>query len=206
LYIVSINLPQAQDQDIKMTGSRFQAAANSLGQDQDYSQSLLSTVARPVPIALPAPVPIAPSPRESENGGVPLCVVIGAVPAAEVVPICCIKACKHKDSTDQLRACAAQRYKCTKFIHSFCYGVLLIRKHAMPSLINKEEDITYVACSKRCHKKVFTALSNGQFPADINVPRLAWEKDGKLGPEDINNSMNILLEWLTENGGENYNR
>jgi hypothetical protein len=74
----------------------------------------------------------------------------------------------------------------------------------MAPIVNQDENITYVACSKRCHKKVSAALAAGTYPADRNAIRYAWEKDGKLGPEDINNSMNILLHWLTENGGENY--
>jgi hypothetical protein len=131
---------------------------------------------------------------------------VGGTAPIEVLPVCCIKQCKHKESTAQLRPCAGQRYKCVKFIHSFCYSAIFIRKHALPTLSNKEEGITHVACSKRCHKKVLTALATGAHPVDATVVRVAWKKDGKLGPDDINNSMNILLEWITENGGENYSK
>jgi hypothetical protein len=162
----------------------------------EHSQSLLSIVVAPPPI--------------TKNGTsstiVPMCLPIGAVPPAvtELVPICCIKNCKHKESTIQLRPCAGQRYNCKKFIHSFCYGVVFIKKHDMQALVNTEENETYIACSVRCHKKALAALAAGTYPADKTTVRLAWEKDGKEGPTDINNSMNILLHWLTDNGGENY--
>jgi hypothetical protein len=74
----------------------------------------------------------------------------------------------------------------------------------MEALVNTKENETYIACSRRCHKKALAALAAGTYPSDKTAIRVAWEKDGKEGPTDINNSMNILLHWLTDNGGENY--
>jgi hypothetical protein len=165
--------------------NRFQAAAGILGQDSSQSQSLLSIV--------------SPGHGNLLEQGV-------VVPNIEVdiLPVCCVKTCKHKDSTLHLRPCCGHRYTCKKFIHSYCYGALFIRKHNLESLVHPTEGATYVACTKRCHTKALTGLKNGTFPADTSTVRIAWEKDGVDGPTDINNSMNILLEWLTENGGDNY--
>jgi hypothetical protein len=39
-----------------------------------------------------------------------------------------------------------------------------------------------------------------------NNIRIPWEKDGAGGENDPSNSMNILLEWMTIDGGKNYER
>ncbi len=61
-----------------------------------------------------------------------------------------------------------------------------------------------VVCSKTCHKKVAKLLQDvlqGKQPVSKGE-HLMWEKDGKNGKDDPNNSMSILLSYLTE--GNNY--
>jgi hypothetical protein len=171
---------------------------------QDCSQSLLSQPVVPNAISPPNTTTILPDPSTQEiavNGN-----IRPTLPGFELPPnLCCYRSCKHRTSGDQLRVCAAIKFGCTKFIHSFCYGITLIKKQGCEALIDPVNDRTLAACSKRCHNKVKNALANNTYPLDNNeVPRLAWERDGREGPTDINNSMRILLEWMTEHGGRNY--
>jgi hypothetical protein len=56
--------------------------------------------------------------------------------------VCCIRNCKFRTNTNQLRVCAGQKYNCSKFIHSFCYGVLFINKHKMEPLVSNIDEET----------------------------------------------------------------
>jgi hypothetical protein len=117
--------------------------------------------------------------------------------------VCCIKQCKFKHSTEQLRRCASHPYGCTKFIHSYCYGTQFIVKSNLEPLVDPTDNTTYCACSKRCYNKVKTAIGNNTYNNEEDS-RSVWGKDGREGPEDINNSMKILLDLMTENHGSNY--
>ena len=39
---------------------------------------------------------------------------------------------------------------------------------------------------------------------EAQMPELAWDKDGKLGPTDVNTSLGLLMNWWTTEG--NYSR
>jgi hypothetical protein len=105
----------------------------------------------------------------------------------------------------ELRVCSSSMFgTCTKFIHSACYAMFL-RRQNLPGLITADGNTTFVACSKRCYNKIHNAMINNNIPTEYEHARIPWEKDGREGPDDINNSMAILLDWITENGGANYN-
>jgi hypothetical protein len=118
---------------------------------------------------------------------------------------CCVKGCKRINAEHELRLCSSNMFgTCNKFIHSACYGMFL-RSQNLPGLISADGSITFVACSKRCYNKIHNAMVNNNIPTEYEAAHIPWEKDGQEGPEDINNSMAILLDWLMENGGSNYN-
>jgi len=107
--------------------------------------------------------------------------------------LCCIKRCFKKD-TPPLMRCSLS--KCKKSIHYSCYKDLLLLPLSDPN------DNELVVCSRTCYKKVQKDLL--KLNTTGNNPRLLWEKDGKLGPNDPNNSLNILLKWLLTEG--NYSK
>jgi hypothetical protein len=121
----------------------------------------------------------------------------------EEPPCCAIKGCKLNNSLVQFRTCAAHKWTCKKHNFSFCFGALFIGKHRMEALVNEEDNVTYCVCSKRCSNKVAIALRTNSYPSDNKKIRLPWEKDGKNGEDD---SMRILLDWITEDGGAQYNK
>jgi hypothetical protein len=74
----------------------------------------------------------------------------------------------------------------------------------MAPIVNQEENITYVACSKRCNKKVSTAFAARTYPADRNAVRYTWEKDGKLGPKGYQQLDEHPAALVDGKWGENY--
>ena len=86
---------------------------------------------------------------------------------------------------------------CDKVVHHECYHRAVVKRFSVEPLLDPVTHLDLVVCSKTCHNKVERAI--------IHQPtRLPWDKDGKNGPDDPLNSMNILMEWLTEEG--NYSR
>jgi hypothetical protein len=118
---------------------------------------------------------------------------------------CASKTCKFRNSSAQIRQCAAYKFGCDKFIHSFCYGNFLA-KNQLESLIHPDDETPYCVCSKRCYNKVKHALANNTYYSPNDTTRLGWENDGRNGTNDINNSMKLLLDWMGENGALNYTR
>ena len=53
-----------------------------------------------------------------------------------------------------------------------------------------------VACTKRCYTRSVKELEKEQKEKDGSLT-LPWKKDGKLGEEDLQNSMPVLLDWWT---------
>ena len=53
-----------------------------------------------------------------------------------------------------------------------------------------------VACTKRCYTRSVKELEKEQKEKDGSLT-LPWKKDGKLGEEDPQNSMPVLLDWWT---------
>jgi hypothetical protein len=72
----------------------------------------------------------------------------------------------------------------------------------MDALVNDDNKVTYCVSSKRCYNKVATApRRNNTYPSVNKTTCLPWEKDGENREDDVNNSMSILLDGITEEGG-----
>ena len=82
---------------------------------------------------------------------------------------------------------------CTKQAHKSCYQRLLERYNVEP-LVDPANGETIIVCSKTCYNKVQKTIV--QQPSN----RIPWDKDGKDGPNDTNNLLRILLDWLLQEG------
>jgi hypothetical protein len=94
----------------------------------------------------------------------------------------------------------------TEFIHCYCFSSHFIIKSNLEALVNPYDNTTYCACSKRCYNKVKTTLGNNTYDSQDSNSRVVWGKYGQEEPEDISNSLKILLvlDWMTENHSTNY--
>jgi hypothetical protein len=171
--------------------------------DTSQSQSLLS----PVPICASA------SPETETLGHVDrmetqeLAGILQITPenSEDAVHPCSFKSCKFRRSSAQMRQCASFKFGCEKYVHSYCFGNFLA-KNDLDALIDPEDETTYCVCSKRCYNKVKNGLANNTYYAPGDTTRLGWDKDGRNGPQDINNSLKLLFDWMGENGAINYTR
>ena len=59
-------------------------------------------------------------------------------------------------------------------------------------------NVEQVICSKVCYNKLVWQLAREK--EDEAGCRLKWDDDGKLGTDDPNTSMQILLNWLLTEG------
>ena len=115
---------------------------------------------------------------------------------------CHYRSCRFAGSNHPRITCYAPG--CDRALHSFCYDLGVRRKNVLdhfdPS--NLEPPFSKIACRKDCFKKAFRHLSNVTAdPEDRNIP---WNRDGREGGDDPNNSENILIAWLQHPG--NYNK
>jgi hypothetical protein len=89
---------------------------------------------------------------------------------------------------------------CNRVFHSFCYDIGVLSKHFLPHFNEEETQHPYahVVCKKECYGKAKRHYANmSADPEDRNIP---WNKDGRLGENDPNNSENILIAWLQKPG------
>jgi hypothetical protein len=85
---------------------------------------------------------------------------------------------------------------CDRAFHSFCYDQGVLRKNGLGHFdgLNLEHPFLKIACKKDCHRKAFRHHANMTAdPEDRNIP---WNRDGREGDSDPNNSENILITWL----------
>ena len=54
-------------------------------------------------------------------------------------------------------------------------------------------------CTKACYKKL---IQHGSIilSTEGKLPDHAWDKDGKGGPDDLCNSLSVLIQWWTTEG------
>ena len=102
---------------------------------------------------------------------------------------CSIKGCPYK-TVSPVVACSHEG--CTSVCHGECYNFLVLRKNGLEPLgeCRGFEDI--IVCRKKHYnsvkKKIVTAFQDN---SNVNV---AWNKDGKNGPDDPNTSESIILD------------
>ena len=82
-------------------------------------------------------------------------------------------------------------------VHISCYNIMC-SNNRLPVLQGD-----HVICTKLCYKKYIKHLTKTK-NKEAQMPDLAWDKDGKLGPTDVNTSLGLLMNWCTTEG--NYSR
>ena len=100
-----------------------------------------------------------------------------------------------RDGVSVLQNCCA--VGCIRMMHISCYA-MICSKNSLPVLGGGQ-----VLCTKLCYKKYMKHLTKVNNQVD-QMPDLAWDKDGKLGPTDVNTSLALLMNWWTTEG--NYSR
>ena len=93
---------------------------------------------------------------------------------------------------------------CDRAFHSYCYDLGVLRKNLLGhfDLRNLQAPFLKIACKKDCYRKAYRHHANVTAdPEDRNIP---WNRDGRGGDDDPNNSENILIAWLQHPG--NYNK
>jgi hypothetical protein len=93
---------------------------------------------------------------------------------------------------------------CDRVFHLYCYsqGVLIKNNLEHFDDNNTEHPFLKIACKKGCYKKALRHQANMSVnPEDRNIP---WNRDGREGRQDLNNSKNIIIAWLWH--PSNYNK
>ena len=85
--------------------------------------------------------------------------------------------------------------ECGKDIHFQCYKHLVLQKNAMEHPFPNLPDIVF--CTKKHLGKSRKILEGREVGNNLNIQ---WEKDSKDGPDNPNNSMAILMDWITTHG------
>ena len=144
---------------------------------------------------------------------------------------CNRRGCHVPASASPLLPCASTW--CGKGMHLVCCQKFVFGYHSLPPLVSPDPTKHIVVCTKKCYNKVAKTLPSAPSTQDLpltvparvaalaakastvppSVPglgtvpdnvRLAWNKDGKNGPDDPNHSESILIAWLTTH--RNYER
>ena len=101
---------------------------------------------------------------------------------------CSRRGCYATEETQQCKAPG-----CMRQIHYSCYTSHVRLKHKLNVVFDTQGN-ELVACRKLCYVKMEKFVATGM------ETRLPWDKDGKGGQEDPNNSEKILLDWLLTEG------
>ena len=110
---------------------------------------------------------------------------------------CAVKAQVEAGSTIALVKCTVPG--CLKSLHYVCYQGHVIQKNSVePICVGEEEQIV---CSKTCYSK---KQKEQERLVAKSSSRQRWDTDAKKGPDDENNSLKIVLDWLMQEG--NYSR
>ena len=111
---------------------------------------------------------------------------------------CSIKGCPYK-TVSPVIACAHDG--CANVCHRECYNFLATRKNGLEPLAECSGFEDVAVCTKKHYDTVKKkALRSSKDNNNVNV---AWNKDGKNGPDDPNTSESIILDWW--NTFDNYN-
>src|SRR5687768_2692240 len=103
---------------------------------------------------------------------------------------CSIRGCKGFGVEFPILMCA-NKPRCSRKLHSSCCQSLVL-SHNNRAVLCDLLGAIIPCCTKKCYNTVEPKY-NGK-------TRLVWEKDGALGPEDPNNLLNLLLDWMTTEG------
>jgi hypothetical protein len=107
--------------------------------------------------------------------------------------------CKKKKCKSGTAVSRCSVNNCPKCSCVTCY-MDMVSKYKLKAIVNSKGEII-MACSKTHYTmsaKNISQLSKKDAPA--TTTKYGWNNDGKDGPNDPNTSMNILLNWLMEEG------
>ena len=109
---------------------------------------------------------------------------------------CDCRSCRVCDATTIKFNCAGDP-ECTKMFHWDCYQEFILSKNKVEHFA-KSKDV--IACTK---KHFLLAQKKGALDMIDGTRNIPWHMDGKEGKNDSNNSMSILIDWLTTPGNFN---
>ena len=103
---------------------------------------------------------------------------------------CASHGCK---ATVGIKLCAAPG--CDKYRFISCVETVIL-KHGLESVNNPNDNLTPILhfCNKKCYRVVMRVNNSAD---DLQTP---WNKHGKNGEDNPNNSMVLLIKWLTKQG------
>ena len=82
---------------------------------------------------------------------------------------------------------------CERKMHKACYSIICV-KNSLPIIGDNQ-----VLCTKLCHQKYMRQLKRN-LDKEVEMLDLAWDKDGKFGPNDVNTSLSVLFNWWKMEG------
>ena len=106
-----------------------------------------------------------------------------------IFPKCSHYGCKGGDM--EMFTCCANG--CERKMHKARYSIICV-KNSLPILEDNQ-----MFCTKLFHQKYMRQLKRN-FDKEMEMPNLAWGKDGKFGPNDVNTSLSVLTNWWTMEG------
>lgn len=94
--------------------------------------------------------------------------------------------------------------RCEHSIHFTCFKAKIIDKYNLqflpdPEIMEDGPSQYVVACTKACYDKVLRRIEELKKRKEDGAS-LLWDKDGREGPDDPNNSLNALIKWLAVPG------
>ena len=117
----------------------------------------------------------------------------------EIVYKCSQRSCPYRDKHGIVEKIECAVVGCDKVIHYECYKKLILKqgtKDKIEHFVADSYDMQ-VTCNRKHHKKAKSEATAKENAANRNIP---WNVDGPKGPDDDNNSKNILVEWLLSPG------
>lgn len=111
---------------------------------------------------------------------------------------CDHRSCKNVRTPCEQLLCAGSN-ECRKKLHWDCYKEYILEKNGVEHFTNS---CKVIACTKKHY--LLAKKKNDYMEVKDGSRSIPWHLDGKEGADDPNNSMRILIDWLTTPG--NFNR
>jgi hypothetical protein len=122
-------------------------------------------------------------------------------PTPQVQPTCHFRSCPYSKRTwiaspPPLLICLLRG--CEKVMHFECYRSFILNKHQIDNPFQDDNDA--VCCSKAHLNKGIKQKARDDATNQAGIVNIPWDQDGKEGPADPQNSLAILMDWLTTYG------
>ena len=83
---------------------------------------------------------------------------------------------------------------CDKMVHSSCFNFLCLTKNSLNHFSDKHPEA--VVCGKRHYDAAVKMINQSSIP--IQNQNIAWNRDGKKGPDDQRNSEYFIVMFMTD--------